>query len=259
MKSKGILLLYSESAQLDYLKLAELCARLAHKHTDLPVTIKQLNAPLKNARTFRWEDESTQTIEWNNLNRCDAYDLSPYDQTLLLDVDYMLQTDQLLGYFSTQHDFLCHNTSWDITGNQQFRHDRYISSNGFEMRWATVLYFTKSSKNQLLFETWRHVQNNYEYFSKLFGFSQAPFRNDFAMSIAHQLVNGYTNTNTFEFEMPALSTTDSVIDYGSAWLVKYRYKDSHNVLRYKGDLHIMNKRCLLEPGMYDKIWSANAA
>ena len=55
------------------------------------------------------------------------------------------------------------------------------------------------------------------------------------MSIAHQLVNGYTNINTFEFEMPALSTTDSVIDYGSAWLVKYRYKDSHNVLRYKGD------------------------
>ena len=39
------------------------------------------------------------------------------------------------------------NTGWDITGNQQFRHDRYISSNGFEMRWATVLYFTKSQKS----------------------------------------------------------------------------------------------------------------
>ena len=28
------------------------------------------------------------------------------------------------------------------------------------------------------------------------------------------------------------------------WLVKYRFKESHNVLRYTGDLHVMNKRSI---------------
>jgi hypothetical protein len=29
-------------------------------------------------------------------------------------------------------------------------------------------------------------------------------------------------------------------------LLKYEYKESHNVMRYTGDLHVMNKRSLLE-------------
>jgi len=37
------------------------------------------------------------------------------------------------------------------------------------------------------------------------------------------------------------------LDYAnSRWLLKYQYKESHNVVRYTGDLHVMNKRSLLE-------------
>lgn len=259
MKSKGILLLYSESDKLDYLKLAELCARLAKYHTQLPVTIKQLNPKQKNARTFRWQDNKLETMEWNNYNRCDAYNLSPYDQTLLIDVDYMIQNDTLAQYFYTDHEYMCHNHSWDITNNNVFRHDLYISNNKFEMRWATVVYFTKSSKNEMIFETWRSVQENYEYYSKLFGFSVTPYRNDFAMSISHQINYGYANINTFNYDLPALSSTDEIIDYNAGkWLVKYELKNTHNVLRYTGDLHVMNKRSLLDSQVYDKLWNNHA-
>lgn len=260
MKSKGILLLYSESDQLDYLKLAELCARLAKHYTDLPVTIKQLNSKQKNIRTFRWQDDMLETVEWNNYNRCDAYSLSPYDQTLLIDVDYMIQNDTLAQYFHSDHDYICHNNSWDISGNDVFRHDEYMSQNKFDMRWATVVYFTKCEQNERIFETWRSVQNNYEYYSKLFGFNKAPYRNDFAMSISHQINSGYANTGTFNYSMPALSSTDEVIDYNDGrWLVKYRYKESHNVMRYTGDLHVMNKRSLLDTQVYDKLWNSHAS
>ena len=91
------------------------------------------------------------------------------------------------------------------------------------------------------------IRDSYEYYAELFGFTKRPFRNDFAMSIAHQICNGYANSGTFNYALPALSSSDSVLDYNDGrWLLKYQYKESHNVLRYTGDLHVMNKRSLLE-------------
>ncbi len=37
-----------------------------------------------------------QNEQWHNLDRCHAYDLSPYDTTLLMDIDYLPFTDNLL-------------------------------------------------------------------------------------------------------------------------------------------------------------------
>ena len=249
LKSKGILILYSESAQLDYLRLSELCARLAEKHLGVPSTVVKIEPKQKNFRTFRYPNGELEGTEWNNIGRYSAYDLSPYDETILLDSDYIVQSDTLANYFGCDHDFVCHNSSWDVSGNDVFRHDRFLQNggNGFEMRWATVCYFKKSKHAQKIFDTWRMVYENYLYYSKLFGFKPAPFRNDFALSIAHQLCNGYANTATFDYALPALSSSDSVLDYANGrWLLKYQYKESHNVVRYTGDLHVMNKRSLLE-------------
>ena len=259
MKSKGILLLYSDSAQLDYLKLAELCARLATYYTDLPVTIKQLNSTKTNSRSFIYPNSTHETIEWNNFNRCDAYNLSPYDSTLLIDVDYMIQNDTLAQYFLSDHDLICHNESWDVSGNDAFASSKYMSSNRFEMRWATVIYFNKSAANEILFETWRSVQENYSYYSELFGFKKNPYRNDYAFSIAHQICNGYSNINTFNYRLPALNTTDEVIDYANGrWLIKYETRNIPNAMRYTGDLHVMNKKCLLDNSIYNKLWNSHA-
>jgi len=249
LKSKGILILYSESAQLDYKRLSELCARLAEKHLGVPSTVVKLEPKQKNFRTFRYPDGELEGTEWNNIGRYSAYDLSPYDETLLIDSDYIVQSDTLANYFGCDHDFVCHNSSWDVSGNDVFRHDRFLQNggSGFEMRWATVCYFKKSKHAQKIFDTWHMVYENYAYYSKLFGFKLAPFRNDFALSIAHQLCNGYANTATFDYALPALSSSDSVLDYANGrWLLKYQYKESHNVVRYTGDLHVMNKRSLLE-------------
>ncbi len=258
MKSKGVLLLYSENESLDYKRLAKLSARLAEYYLKVPVTIVKLDAVKKNLRTFRYSD-GVETIEWNNIGRYNAYDLSPYDETLLIDTDYFIQNNNLGNYFETTHNFLCHNTSWDISGNDVFRHDRFLDNGGnrFEMRWATVIYFQKGNSAKQIFDTWHKVYNNYEYYSKLIGFKSTPFRNDFALSIAHQLCNGYANNNTFTNSLPALSTTDSVIDYkNNNWLIKYKLKQTYNVLRYKGDLHLMNKKCILETDLYDKLWNS---
>ena len=164
-----------------------------------------------------------------------------------LDCDYIVQSDTLTNYFGCDHDFICHNSSWDVSGNDVFRHDRFMTQNWFEMRWATVVYFKKNEHAKRIFDAWQMVYENYAYYAELFGFSKSPFRNDFAMSIAHQICNGYVNIATFDYALPALSSSDSVLDYNNGrWLLKYQYKESHNVMRYTGDLHVMNKRSLLE-------------
>ena len=45
-----------------------------------------------------------------------------------------------------------------------------------------------------------------------------------------------------------------IIKDGSS--IKYKFKESYNVLRYKGDLHVMNKRCILDTDLYNKLWDS---
>lgn len=254
-KKQGILILWSPSDHINYERLAYLCGRLANRYLKVPIHIEAINPEQKNSRTFRWDNEDLQTVEWNNIGRFNAYDISPFEETILIDSDYFVQNDNLANYFGSTYDFVCHSNSWDISGNDVFRHDKFLSLNRFEMRWATVVYFKKSKHAENIFTAWKTVYENYEYYSKLFGFRRHPYRNDFALSIAHQIANGYQNTNTFNYDLPALSSSDSVIDYANGrWLVKYAYKDTHNVMRYTGDLHVMNKRCVLETNVYDKLW-----
>ena len=42
------------------------------------------------------------TVTWHNLNRMDAYTLTPYSQTLLLDADYVVASNQLKVLFEEQ-------------------------------------------------------------------------------------------------------------------------------------------------------------
>ena len=257
LKSKGILILYSESKQIDYLRLSNLCARLAEHYLDVPTSIIKIEPKQKGMRTFKYSGHEHIKTEWNNVGRFNAYELSPYDETILIDADYFVQTDTLSTFFESNHDFLCHNYSWDVTGLDQLSFDENMSRNQFEMRWATVCYFKKSKHAENIFRVWKSVYENYEYYGNLIGFSTNPYRNYFCVSIAHQVCSGYANKDTFKHNLPALTTTNSVIDYGNKnWLIQYTERNKTNVIRYKGDLHCMNKRCILETDIYDKLWNS---
>jgi hypothetical protein len=257
LKSRGVLILYSESKQIDYLRLSNLCARLADHYLGVPTTIIKIEPEQKGMRTFKYTGLDHVKTEWNNIGRFNAYDLSPYDETILIDADYFVQTDHLANYFGSTHDFLCHTHSWDVTGLDQLSFDEHMSANRFKMRWATVCYFKKSTYAENIFRMWKSVHENYEYYSKLIGFSKEPYRNDFCVSIAHQVCAGYSNIDTFKHNLPAITTLNSVIDYGNKnWLILYEERNKFNVLRYSGDLHCMNKRCILETDVYDKLWNS---
>ena len=115
--SKGIVLFAYDSGY-EYVKIANVSAALAKTHLGLPVTLitdvfgalkanmKYIDnvivceSPDSDTRSFReTHDKSVRKIEWKNFNRARVYDLTPYEQTLLIDCDFMINSRALINLF----------------------------------------------------------------------------------------------------------------------------------------------------------------
>ena len=48
-----------------------------------------------NYRNYRDTNHTVKSLSFYNANRCDSFDISPYDETIILDVDYMILSDSL--------------------------------------------------------------------------------------------------------------------------------------------------------------------
>ena len=250
MSSKGALLLATPHEQIDYIGFAKLAAKLVKKHLNIDTHIHVGKAKQGNIRAFRWHDGSIQKVPWYNSDRPLAFDISPFEQTLLIDVDYLTFNNQLKSYFDNAHEFLCYNRIWDVTGTDSFRNEETMTRAGFPMRWATVVYFRKCELAYSIFEMMKNIQQNWKYYSKFWGFMAGKYRNDFSLSIAHQLQTGYTdNTNVFNHALPSLSTDDTIYRVKDNILyIRYRYGETYNAVRIKDtNLHCMNKLCLSNP------------
>jgi len=134
--SKGALLLATPHESIDYIGFAKLAAKLVEKHLGVETHIHIGEARPGNSRPFRWHTGEVVTVPWYNSDRTLAYDLSPYDETLLIDVDYLTFNDNLKQYFGSNNEFLCYDQVWDVTSTDSFKHDRWMTRAGHPMLWA---------------------------------------------------------------------------------------------------------------------------
>jgi len=126
-----------------------------------------------------------------NKGRFLAYDLSPYDETILLDTDYMVNSDKLLKLFELPTDFCCHDsTSFLMHPNSD---QDMISVYSFKTMWATVVMFKKTNRAKQIFECLEMIQSNYDHYATLHGFISITFRNDYALTLAARITNGHTS------------------------------------------------------------------
>lgn len=276
--SKGALI-FAYNNDFDYLAMADVAAGLVRKNLGIPTTVvtddasvagKQLkyidNVITKesvggNVRAFMLPDATVKTV-WRNLNRSDAYELSPYDQTLMLDSDYFVFSNALKHVFTTQHEFLCYNNVYDVTGQDTYAGDANIGKYSLPMIWATAVYFTKSEFSELVFEFVKVIRENYRYYSLLYNFPPKPFRNDFAFSIALHTLSGYTTDKRhfFPWAMPSLTTRASVLDYRPELNeIVYAYPVGDKTYKQgvsksrNMDLHLMNKLDVTDNSLLTKI------
>lgn len=250
-----------------------MAAALAKKHLQLPVTlitdkdglekcdadvfdsVLVTETPSGNKRTFK-EGSDTNTITWKNFTRANVYELSPYDQTLLIDCDFFINSDNLLKLFDTNSDFLCHKKAHDFSMRNSFNRDENISSNGMPMLWATVIYFTKSDFAKAVFTTMEMVKEHYNFYAAMHGFNTTPYRNDYALTIAHSMMSGHTiqAPEFITYNLGSLPEGVALILYENGllgYVFQARYdRNFYNNIN-KVDIHIMNKKTIMP--FYDTV------
>lgn len=200
MKS-GILLFAYNNDQIDYVKLAEWSAERIHRHLNLPVTLVsdcESSSDMFDNQIITQTPESTgryfsdfdRVVNWKNSNRADAFDLTPYETTLVLDVDYVVASNQLSLLFQHSQDFLTPSLAYDVSGINNFEDLNIVGKFGLPMVWATVLFFKKTSNAELIFRTVKMIRDNWQHYRDLYQISRSTYRNDYAFAIAANLVYG---------------------------------------------------------------------
>lgn len=261
--TQGILLFARNTDTRSYTEMAQYCATRIKHHLNLPVTLvtdtdylDPVFDQIINVETVESQKRSVGGIteNWKNFNRWSAYDLSPYDTTILLDTDYICSSPQLLKLLEFKQDFMCHRRRIYL-GKQVMTNHVELFGNNIEMWWATVIKFNKSNEARCVFNMMRMIQENYDHYSKLYRFRTAPYRNDYALSIALNTVYGHSIPR--EVEIPwKLMNVEFVTDIKqwneTGWQLEFdRYVDSDIPKRFKittheQDLHMLNKDALFE-------------
>ena len=252
----GVLLFAYDNESIKYTELAKLCALLVRKH--LPntgvtlVTDNSIDGPFDDVilvetgnsgrRTFRNPNGETEEVTWHNKTRPQAYDLTPYDKTLLLDVDYLMFNNSLQWLFQSDKELLCHNTVYDITGKESLIDEKMLHWSSIPMLWATVIYFTKNDTARELFNLVKLVQDNYQYYYNLYNFKSGPYRNDYAISIAYNLLSLEHYIIDPLFTLPSQFTLEDVREDGT---LVHNADGEVSYIR-NTNVHVMNKHSIIE-------------
>ena len=242
---KGVLLFCFDTVDHKYHRILERCVHLIKKNLKLEITVITNFDTYKNLKPLGFinykfiEPETGNTKngqEWKNVDRHMAYELSPYDVTLVLDIDYFPFSDNLKQFLDTKYDFLISRNAFDLTGRNSFDVRRFSM---IDMVWATVFVFKKSKKAKRIFDMIKYVKSYYPYFLDLYRIRDRRFRNDYAFAIALEQANGFISYETMPIQLATLPPDCKIskfTDTGLAW----QFNDQVNYTEDQ-DVHVLNK------------------
>jgi hypothetical protein len=268
--SKGAFLIARNNGHIDYVKQAVFLAKRIKQYLDIPVTVAtdsvdylestfgtddfdqviQLEYTQEsNTRYFFDGALSKKTASFKNNNRASVYDLTPYDETLLMDTDYIISNDLLKSCFTSKSDFLIYKKSNDIAKVRDESEFDKISDTSVDFYWATVVFFRKTETNKTFFNLVAHIEQEWNHYRRVYQITSSLFRNDFAFSIAIHIMNGF-QAGDFAQQLPGsmLYTIDRDIlwqlkeDEMMFLVEKKDYLGEYTALTTVGqNIHIMNK------------------
>jgi hypothetical protein len=183
--------------------------------------------------------------QWFNGDRYRAYELSPYDETLLLDSDYLVLDNSLSKILDTTVDYNI------MTDNQNFVQSMTGNMGEISLNyvWATAIAFKKTTKSKMLFDLVGRVQNNYRYYCKLYNIRNSNFRNDYAFAIADNIINGYASSPGIPWKMLTVDKTVNALEIKNNKIIVKTDGDAHVIQQQS--IHVMDK-LYLQSHAYDE-------
>ena len=275
--TQGILIYAHNTRAVDYALLSVISAGLAKKHLSMPASLvtddstvswmKQsqifhlaekvfeniivADRPITNNQRRLYDGENNSTVPFVNVNRDTAWNLTPYDRTLLIDSDFLIFSDVLNKYWNIDCDLLIGESINDIYSQDRMKYlDRHVSDTGVKLYWATTVMFTKNQNTRLFFDTVNHVKENYRHYADVFRFDHRQFRNDIAFSVSKHILDGYVESNLGTLP-PILSALDrdilyEVNDQRLTFLIDHKLDSNYCAASISGvDIHIMNKQSII--------------
>jgi len=246
----GVLVFAFNTATVDYVALADKTSQLTSKNLGLPITlVTDIDAkPTFNYdRVIRIESTSGnfrtdkgEIKEWRNFGRYLAYQLSPYDTTILLDGDYLVLDKSLLKLLDQTFDYrLMHNSH-----NPKEQLYQKMGHIGLPFVWATVVLFKKNTRSEQYFNLIGKIQRNYSYYKSLFG-CDGSYRNDYAFAIANLIINGYSfeQQKSIPWSMLTIEQPIENIEVKNNFMI-FKYPNRADVLPLQ-NVHVMDKHFLL--------------
>ena len=257
--SQGVLIFAFNNEQTDYLAMAEWSAHNVRRHLNLPTSVvtnveytgtafdQVIRADAESGGTRYFEDYDN-TVTWHNAGRVDAYTLTPYDQTIVLDADYVVASNSLKGLLNAQQDFMCHKTAFDMSAQTDMRGLNTFGRYSMPMWWATVMMFRRSNTAQYIFDSMQMVRDNWQHYRDLYSIDRATYRNDFALSIALGIVSGHTmKVDEIPWALPSVMPgTRLSRDIDDSFMIEYQDSNQlHKRMGFRGlDFHAMGKKDL---------------
>jgi len=239
--------LVTDSGTLSWLKTAGLEKKL----NDVFEKIIEIEYPYTENTRKLYDGFHHQTVPFLNSNRCDAYSLSPYDNTLLIDSDFLIFTDRLNEYWNVESSVMIGDSINDILEDRPGYLDKRISESSIPLLWATTVMFKKNKESDFFFKLVEFIKLNYVYFADLFRFNPSQFRNDIAFSIAKHILSGYEIENVYNLP-PITSVLDKDIllevDNTGKMIILMNPHDDGNYKSAKilnTDIHVMNKQSII--------------
>jgi len=282
--TRGVIMFAHNNDEIDYFKIALTNALMVRENLKVPVTLitdkgtydysitqyseeliekafenitvvdKDYDFHRENKRVYRDTKAKSVKLSFYNCNHWAAYELSPYDETLFIDADYLIMSDALNCVWGSVHDFMISDNTQEALFTRQSMKS-WIDPFSIRLYWATVVYFRKSEEAEHVFNMVKHIFDHYDFYHQQYAFPNAMFRNDWAFAIAvHQLNDFQDRTSVPRLPIPSLLKifdNDDVVGVNgkndiTVLLQKPQHANKFVLSRVKGlDLHIMNKWGLL--------------
>jgi len=179
--------LITDESTINWMKTSDIWTKATEVFENFIVTDRPVNY---NSRLLN-DGTSSAVVPFINSGRSTAFDLSPYDKTLLIDSDYLIFSNKLSKYLELDHSLMIGSAMNDIQGDRIGFLDKTVSDVGVHLLWATTVIFTKSKESKLFFDLVKHIETNYQLFADLYRYDPRQYRNDIAFSVAKHIIDGF--------------------------------------------------------------------
>jgi hypothetical protein len=271
--NKGVLIFAHNSRSVDYARTAIIAGGLAKKHLKVPVSlvtdkstvswmkesniysdatdlfehIIEIDRPKLDNYRILHDGEISDNVPFINSTRSSAYDLTPYDRTLLIDSDFLIMSSQLDAYWDADASILIADAMNDVKGDRIGVLDKWVSETGVHLYWATTVMFSKNEESKIFFQLVDFIKENYNYYSDLYRFSNQQYRNDIAFSIATHILNGFEK---IKITLPPILTVQGkdsleLIKNNSLKILINHQENYYASSIINRDVHIINKQSLV--------------